>query len=81
MLHDFQVYPWVFGAIVYNFGGLFYAFKLPERLVKVKFDIWANSHAIFHWIVNLGAAIHLWCSIRMFHERQLFPCPEASRLL
>ena len=78
LLKAFPVWAWALGGITYTVGGIIYALKIPERLVPKKFDIWLHSHSIFHWMILFAAIVHIWASIRAFHERQLFPCPEAG---
>lgn len=39
----------------YLIGLFFYIKKVPERLIPKKFDIWFNSHTIFHICVFIGA--------------------------
>jgi adiponectin receptor len=43
-------------------GSLFFALKMPERFIPGFFDIWANSHAIFH-ILAMGAMFTMWQTI------------------
>lgn len=43
------------GCFFYVFGVIFYVTKFPERSFPRRFDIWLNSHAIFHFFVALAA--------------------------
>ena len=79
LLHAFPVFAWALGGITYSVGGVIYALKIPERLVPKKLDLFLQSHNVFHWMILFAAILHVWASIRAFHERQLFPCPEAGR--
>ena len=77
--YRFSTWPWLGGGILYAFGAISYALKFPERYFPGKFDIWGNSHQLFH-IYDLAAAfLHLYGSFRTFHERQLYPCPESGQ--
>ena len=78
LLHAFPVFPWALGGITYSVGGVIYALKIPERLVPKKLDLYLQSHNVFHWMILFAAILHVWASIRAFHERQLFQCPEAG---
>uniref|UniRef100_A0A0R3X6F9 Adiponectin receptor 2 n=1 Tax=Hydatigena taeniaeformis TaxID=6205 RepID=A0A0R3X6F9_HYDTA len=46
-------------ALLYITGALIYAFRIPECLYPGKFDIWFQSHQIFHVFVVLAALVHL----------------------
>ncbi|VDN97029.1 unnamed protein product [Rodentolepis nana] len=46
-------------AILYIIGALFYATRTPERFFPGKFDIWFQSHQIFHVFVVVAALVHL----------------------
>lgn len=44
-------------SLIYVFGVLFYALRIPERMSKTgRFDMWFSSHQIWHCFV-LGAAL------------------------
>lgn len=45
-----------------GFGALLFALKMPERFMPGFFDIWANSHAIFHFLA-MGAMITMWQTV------------------
>ncbi|XP_067946249.1 adiponectin receptor protein-like [Watersipora subatra] len=45
-------------AFCYIFGAVIYAVRIPERIWPGKFDIWFQSHQIFHVFVIAGAMIH-----------------------
>ena len=69
LLKAFPGTPWATGGILYTIGAIIYALKIPERLVPRKFDLWLHSHSIFHWMILTAAILHVWSSIRAFHER------------
>ncbi|KAL7063796.1 hypothetical protein AAHC03_04433 [Spirometra sp. Aus1] len=46
-------------AALYISGAVIYAMRIPERLYPGKFDIWFQSHQIFHVFVVLAALVHL----------------------
>ncbi|XP_052285698.1 adiponectin receptor protein 1-like [Dreissena polymorpha] len=45
-------------AVLYIGGALMYAFRIPESIWPGKFDIWCQSHQIFHICVNTAALVH-----------------------
>lgn len=45
-------------AVLYIVGALIYAFRVPERIFPGKFDIWFQSHQIFHVFVLAAAFVH-----------------------
>ncbi|RNA22337.1 adiponectin receptor [Brachionus plicatilis] len=45
-------------AILYITGACLYAARIPERLFPGKFDIWFQSHQIFHVFVVMAAYVH-----------------------
>ena len=61
--------------MIYALGAVIFAIKWPEKYFKHKYDIVGSSHQIFHVCVVVASVIHLWASIKMFRERQLYQCP------
>ncbi|BHF61275.1 Adiponectin receptor protein 2 [Sparganum proliferum] len=47
-------------AVLYIGGALLYAFRIPERLVPGCFDLWFQSHQIFHVLVVAAALVHYY---------------------
>ncbi|CAH1782506.1 unnamed protein product [Owenia fusiformis] len=45
-------------AILYISGAVIYAVRIPERIWPGKFDIWFQSHQIFHMFVIAAAFVH-----------------------
>ncbi|XP_025108016.1 adiponectin receptor protein-like isoform X1 [Pomacea canaliculata] len=45
-------------AILYILGAVIYAVRIPERIFPGKFDIWFQSHQIFHVFVLAAAFVH-----------------------
>lgn len=45
-------------AFFYIFGAFIYAVRIPERFFPGKFDIWFQSHQIFHMFVLAAAFVH-----------------------
>jgi len=45
-------------AFLYIFGAFLYAARIPERFLPGKFDIWFQSHQIFHVFVVAAAFVH-----------------------
>jgi adiponectin receptor len=47
-------------GFLYILGAGLYAARWPERSNPGKYDIWGSSHQIFHVLVVLAAAAHLY---------------------
>lgn len=45
-------------AVLYISGAVIYAARIPERIFPGKFDIWFQSHQIFHVFVLAAAFVH-----------------------
>lgn len=45
-------------AVLYLSGATIYAIRVPERLFPGRFDIWFQSHQIFHVFVVAAACVH-----------------------
>ncbi|KPU80673.1 uncharacterized protein Dana_GF16147, isoform C [Drosophila ananassae] len=45
-------------GLLYITGALLYALRVPERWFPGKFDIWGQSHQIFHILVIAAAFVH-----------------------
>jgi adiponectin receptor len=55
--------PWWFAeGAAYGIGVCFFTSRFPESVSrwKGKFDVWGNSHTIFHIFVVFGAMMHLY---------------------
>jgi len=53
------------GAL-YILGAFLYAVRWPERALPGRFDIWGSSHQIFHILILLAAASHLYGMAKAF---------------
>ncbi|ROW09798.1 hypothetical protein VMCG_02175 [Cytospora schulzeri] len=53
------------GAL-YISGAFIYAMRWPERSFPRTFDIWGSSHQIFHVLILLAAASHLYGMVKAF---------------
>ena len=47
-------------GLLYVAGVFFFVTRMPESLYPGKFDIWLSSHQIFHLLVVVAAATHMW---------------------
>ncbi|XP_075243032.1 adiponectin receptor protein-like isoform X2 [Convolutriloba macropyga] len=56
-------------ALLYIGGALIYAFRVPERFLPGKLDIWGHSHQIFHVMVVMAAIVHYNGIITMADDR------------
>jgi len=45
-------------AFLYIFGAVLYGCRIPERFLPGKFDLWFQSHQIFHVLVIAAAFVH-----------------------
>lgn len=45
-------------AVLYIVGAVIYAVRIPERIWPGRFDIWCQSHQIFHVFVLVAAFVH-----------------------
>ena len=76
-----SVWPWLGGGILYAIGAILYMIKFPEKYFRGIFDIFGSSHHLFHFFVLAAAFLQFWGSIRCFHERQLYTCPESKGIV
>ena len=74
--------PWlVTQGALYVTGAAIYAARMPERWAPGKFDIWGSSHQIFHVLVLVAAALHLFGLIKAFDYRHSRPEVMSTGLL
>ena len=57
----------------YTFGGLLYMFRVPERFAPGRFDLWFNSHQLFHLMVVAGALFYYHSLTQIMHLRLTEP--------
>jgi adiponectin receptor len=60
-------YMIILGCLQYAVGAMFYISKFPERSFPWRFDIWFNSHSIFHIFVAIAAFTN-FIAIRLIYE-------------
>ena len=63
MRQDFMFWPWITGGVIYAIGAIVYAIGFPERNFKQSFDIFGQSHSIFHVCILIAAALHFYGSL------------------
>lgn len=63
-------------GVCYLLGLFIYTHKFPERYYPLIFDIWMNSHVIWHLCVFAGALLHFIALILVYRIRSLNPCHE-----
>lgn len=61
-------------AVTYLSGLVFYIRKIPECWVPYKFDIWFNSHTIWHLFVLLAALETFFALLYLFDQRKNINC-------
>lgn len=64
----------VVSGLAYLLGLFIYTHRFPERYYPLTFDIWMNSHVIWHLCVLAGAVIHFAAVVVVYHLRALSPC-------
>ena len=63
----------IMGAL-YIVGCQFYIFKFPERMMPGFFDIWLNSHTIWHMFVFAAACVHMYTLLETYSIRSTISC-------
>ena len=61
-------------AALYLTGLVIYVIKFPERYYPKKFDIWLNSHVIWHLFVMSAAAVHFFNVVYAYKVRKYIHC-------
>ena len=61
-------------AALYLSGLVIYVIKFPERYHPKKFDIWLNSHVIWHLFVMSAAAVHFFNVVYAYKVRKYIHC-------
>lgn len=61
-------------GILYLTGLTFYVMKFPEKYYPLKFDIWLNSHVIWHIFVMCAAAEHFFNVTYIYKIRKDIQC-------
>lgn len=56
-------------AFFYLFGLSFYIMRFPEKYYPKKFDIWCNSHTIFHSFVVIATCVHYYTVDNLYKLR------------
>jgi adiponectin receptor len=54
-------------------GAVVYALQWPEKRYPGRFNVWCNSHAIFHVSINVSTAIHVATTVALFRWRAAHP--------
>ena len=64
-------------------GGCIYVVRVPERWAPGRFDLWLNSHQLFHLLTVVAATMHfltVMASYRLWHDphrADVFRCGAA----
>lgn len=61
-------------AVLYLGGLAIYTFRFPERFYPHTFDIWLNSHTIWHLFVFAAALTHFVNLLYLYETRHALPC-------
>jgi adiponectin receptor len=80
MRSDFQMWHWFGGGIFYSVGAILYATGFPERCFKKTFDIFGQSHNLFHVGILIGAAVNFYGSLDCYWSALEFECPAPQPL-
>lgn len=54
-------------AIFYGIGMFFWVSKIPEKFKPGYFDIWGQSHTIWHIFVIFASTSWYWCMLETFY--------------
>lgn len=66
---------YLFGVILcYLIGFVFFIFKIPERFYPNTFDIWLNSHTIWHFFIFLASIMYFFGLCSIYSSRLNKPC-------
>ena len=60
--------------MAYSLGVTLYALKIPERWAPGKFDLWCNSHQLWHIFVVLAGILHVTSCFNLYHRKLIRPC-------
>ena len=71
----FPAIYWVLGGAIYIFGAFVYSIRFPEAIFPGKFDIFGQSHNLWHFFVLIAAITHYYGSLELYHLRRHFQCP------
>lgn len=70
-----EVYKGIaFMGLFYIVGCQFYILRIPERFLPGFFDIWFNSHSIWHGFVLAAALVHYYNLINIYVVRTKMQC-------
>ena len=60
-------------GVLYLFGTMLYALRIPERYFPGKCDIWWHSHQLFHVFVSAATLVHFYgiSELASFTKRQI----------
>ena len=61
-------------CLTYALGLVFYLLKFPEKFFPVKFDIWFNSHTIWHLLVFAASVENFLLLIYLYDKRRHSDC-------
>lgn len=61
-------------ALIYLVGLAIYTYNIPERFYPKKFDIWMNSHTIWHCLVFAAAFVHYQNLLIVYNLRKNRAC-------
>jgi adiponectin receptor len=65
-------------AVLYITGACLYAARIPERLAPGYFDIWFQSHQIFHVFVVAAACVHYYgLCVLSLHQSGVSDCRKS----
>ncbi|XP_055353398.1 adiponectin receptor protein-like [Paramacrobiotus metropolitanus] len=78
-VHEGSMIYLVLMGVLYVSGAVLYACRVPERWFPGRFDIWFQSHQIFHVLVVIAAFVHYHgISLMANHRFTLGACPQIS---
>lgn len=70
-----NLYLWALGGVFFVFGAFVYFKRFPESKYPGRFDIFGQSHNIWHFFVLLGGITHFFASLANYYGRRIQQCP------
>eukprot|EP00735_Rhodelphis_limneticus_P002193 TRINITY_DN12983_c0_g1::TRINITY_DN12983_c0_g1_i1::g.11114::m.11114 TRINITY_DN12983_c0_g1::TRINITY_DN12983_c0_g1_i1::g.11114 ORF type:complete len:325 (+),score=27.15,sp/Q8BQS5/ADR2_MOUSE/37.64/1e-43,HlyIII/PF03006.15/5.5e-54 TRINITY_DN12983_c0_g1_i1:93-1067(+) len=78
-IHGFSPFSFILRMLgSYLTGAIFHASRFPESFFPGRFDLFGNSHSIFHMFVVLGVVTHLMGCINLFTTLDRDQCTFAE---
>ena len=70
-----NIHLWGWGGAFFIFGAFVYTKRFPEKQYPGKYDIFGQSHNIWHFFVLLGGITHFFASLSSYYGNRTHICP------